>query len=186
MAMRFRKSVKIGPVRMTASKSGISTSFGVKGYRVTKTASGKVRKTTSIPGTGVSFVSESGSKKRSSSGNGGQKKPFYTRWWFIALVLLVLIGSCSNATAGKSTPEATATPAPTAVATPVPERAAVQTEPTPEPVHTYIFNSSTNVFHRPDCRAVSSMKDENKIEITDTYQNMLANGYQACDICNPR
>lgn len=67
MGIRFRKSVKIGPVRLTASKSGISKSIGVKGFRVTKTASGRVRTTASIPGTGLSYVSESSKKKRAPS-----------------------------------------------------------------------------------------------------------------------
>lgn len=64
MGFRFRKSVNVGPVRFTASKSGISTSFGGKGARVTKTASGRTRTTLSVPGTGISYVSESGSKKK--------------------------------------------------------------------------------------------------------------------------
>ena len=64
MGFRYRKSVKIGPVRLTASKSGISTSVGVKGLRVTKTANGRVRTTTSIPGTGISYVKESSSKRQ--------------------------------------------------------------------------------------------------------------------------
>lgn len=62
MGFRFRKSKKIGPFRITMSKSGISYSAGVKGFRVTKTASGRVRTTASIPGTGISYVKESGGK----------------------------------------------------------------------------------------------------------------------------
>lgn len=58
MGFRFRKSTNIGPFRITASKSGISTSFGGKGARVTKMADGRTRTTLSIPGTGISHVSE--------------------------------------------------------------------------------------------------------------------------------
>ena len=36
MGFNYRKSKKIGPFRVTASKSGISTSVGGKGYRVTR------------------------------------------------------------------------------------------------------------------------------------------------------
>lgn len=36
MGFRFRKSFGFGPVRVTLSKSGISTSVGVKGARITK------------------------------------------------------------------------------------------------------------------------------------------------------
>lgn len=63
MGFRFRKSWKIGPFRATLSKSGISYSVGVKGYRVTKTTSGRVRTTASIPGTGISYVKETSAKK---------------------------------------------------------------------------------------------------------------------------
>jgi Flp pilus assembly protein TadB len=55
MGWRIRKSTKIGPFRITASKSGTSVSVGGKGYRITKQANGKIRKTYSIPGTGISY-----------------------------------------------------------------------------------------------------------------------------------
>src|SRR5437870_12534939 len=35
MALYFRKSVKLGGLRITFSKSGISYSYGVKGFRIT-------------------------------------------------------------------------------------------------------------------------------------------------------
>lgn len=63
MGLRFRKSFKVGPFRTTISKSGISTSIGGKGARVTKTANGRTKTTLSIPGTGISHVSESSSSK---------------------------------------------------------------------------------------------------------------------------
>lgn len=63
MGFRFRKSFGFGPFRTTISKSGISTSVGVKGARITKRADGKTQTTLSIPGTGISHVSTSGGKK---------------------------------------------------------------------------------------------------------------------------
>ena len=63
MGFRFRKSVSFGPFRATISKSGISTSVGVKGARITKRADGKTQTTVSIPGTGISHVSTASSKK---------------------------------------------------------------------------------------------------------------------------
>lgn len=53
MGLQFRKSIKLGPFRATFSKSGISTSVGVKGARITKRADGKTQTTLSIPGTGI-------------------------------------------------------------------------------------------------------------------------------------
>ena len=58
MGLRFRKSIKSGPFRVTLSKSGIGWSVGGKGFRYTKTATGRTRRTYSIPGSGISYVTE--------------------------------------------------------------------------------------------------------------------------------
>lgn len=64
MGLRFRKSINLGHgFRINLSKSGIGYSLGAPGFRFTKTASGRKRTTYSIPGTGISYVSESGKKK---------------------------------------------------------------------------------------------------------------------------
>ncbi len=57
MGFRVRKSFKIAPgVRMTVSPRGVSTSVGVKGVRVTRGADGRVTRTLSAPGTGISHT----------------------------------------------------------------------------------------------------------------------------------
>lgn len=58
MGFRFRKSFGKGPFRITLSKSGVGYSAGVKGFRMTKKSGGGIRTTASIPGTGISYVSE--------------------------------------------------------------------------------------------------------------------------------
>lgn len=59
MGFRYRKSVKLPfGFRVNFSRKGIGYSWGVKGYRKTVTADGKLRTTYSIPGTGVSYVEE--------------------------------------------------------------------------------------------------------------------------------
>lgn len=59
MAFRYRKSINLGGgFRVNLSKSGIGYSWGVKGYRITKTAKGTTRRTVSVPGTGLSWVDE--------------------------------------------------------------------------------------------------------------------------------
>lgn len=65
MGFRFRKSVSLfgGAFRINFSKSGIGYSYGGKGARVTKTANGRTRTTLSLPGTGISYIAESGKKK---------------------------------------------------------------------------------------------------------------------------
>ena len=65
MGFRFRKSINLGGgFRINLSKSGVGYSWGVKGYRVTKTAKGTTRTTASIPGTGISYVKETGKGNR--------------------------------------------------------------------------------------------------------------------------
>ena len=60
MGFRFRKSINLGGgFRVNLSKSGVGYSWGTKGVRFTKTAKGKRRTTLSIPGTGISYVTES-------------------------------------------------------------------------------------------------------------------------------
>ncbi len=66
MGWRFRKSINLGGgFRVNISRSGVGYSWGVPGYRVTKKAGGGVRQTTSIPGTGISHVTESNRSRRS-------------------------------------------------------------------------------------------------------------------------
>ena len=67
MGLRFRKSWGAGPVRFNLSKSGIGGSIGVKGARLTRTANGRTRSTLSIPGSGISYVTESSGKKRTTA-----------------------------------------------------------------------------------------------------------------------
>lgn len=58
MGFRVRKSIKIMPgVRMTFSPSGVSTSIGVRGARVTRGANGRITRTIGIPGSGISHTS---------------------------------------------------------------------------------------------------------------------------------
>ena len=65
MGVRFRKSINLGHgVMVNLSKSGIGCSIGARGIRVTKTAKGCVRTTASVPGTGISYVSETLTKKQ--------------------------------------------------------------------------------------------------------------------------
>lgn len=54
MAFNFRKSRSLGKLfRVNLSKSGIGVSAGVPGFRVSLSPKGKVKRTVSIPGTGL-------------------------------------------------------------------------------------------------------------------------------------
>lgn len=107
MGIRFRKSIKLGGgTKLNLSKSGVGISTGVKGFRVSKNTSGRSRVTSSLPGTGLSYVNEFGSSGISagdstpssgtSSGSSG-KGPKKNRGKLIGslvmiLLVLVLIG----------------------------------------------------------------------------------------------
>lgn len=61
MGFHFRRSIHVGRgFRINLSKSGVSYSWGAKGYTITRKADGRIRQTVSIPGTGLSYSSESG------------------------------------------------------------------------------------------------------------------------------
>ena len=67
MGLSYRKSFKAGPIRLTASKSGISYSAGIKGARITKRADGRVQRTVSLPGTGARYTTTTGNKPKAAS-----------------------------------------------------------------------------------------------------------------------
>lgn len=50
---------------------------------------------------------------------------------------------------------------------------------------TYILNTSTMKFHRPDCPGVEDIKDKNKKEYTGSRDELIAEGYTPCHTCNP-
>lgn len=49
----------------------------------------------------------------------------------------------------------------------------------------YILNTGTKKFHRPDCSSVEKMKEENKQSFTGSREDVIAQGYDPCGICNP-
>lgn len=64
MGWRLRKSINLGlGFRINLSKSGIGYSWGFPGYRTTKLANGGTRQTYSLPGTGISYVEQQGSRR---------------------------------------------------------------------------------------------------------------------------
>ena len=65
MGLNFRKSVSLGKgLRLNLSKSGVGASWGIPGFRVSKTATGQTRTTVGIPGSGLSYTNTIGSKSK--------------------------------------------------------------------------------------------------------------------------
>lgn len=50
---------------------------------------------------------------------------------------------------------------------------------------TYILNTKTMKFHRPDCDSVKSIKSENREEYTGEREKLINEGYEACKSCKP-
>lgn len=68
MGLRFRKSIKLGKhTRLNLNKKSFGVSFGGKGARFTLNSKGRRTSTFGIPGTGLSYTTTSGGKKRSRS-----------------------------------------------------------------------------------------------------------------------
>lgn len=51
--------------------------------------------------------------------------------------------------------------------------------------YTYIANNHTLKFHRPNCRSVKQMTDENKIYLNCTRADAINRGYEPCKHCEP-
>lgn len=99
MGMRYRKSLKFGPLRVNLSKSGVGYSVGNKFYRVTKKADGGMRTTATLPGTGISNVKDYSKKQveeaaqMPSTGKKKKKAPAIVGG---AVALLLLIGAVTG------------------------------------------------------------------------------------------
>lgn len=58
------------------------------------------------------------------------------------------------------------------------------TDIAPEPaLGYYIGNTSTGVFHRPDCNRIPLMNPANKVTLRGTRDTAIARGYTPCGIC---
>ena len=49
----------------------------------------------------------------------------------------------------------------------------------------YVLNTNTKKFHRPDCSSVGQMKDKNRQDFTGTRDEVIRMGYDPCKRCNP-
>ncbi len=49
----------------------------------------------------------------------------------------------------------------------------------------YVLNTSSKKFHRPDCSSVGKMADKNKKEFKGDRNDLISDGYAPCKNCNP-
>lgn len=63
-------------------------------------------------------------------------------------------------------------------------------EPSPAPsqneeARDYVLNTNSQKFHYPDCGSVKKMKAHNRMDVHETRQALIAQGYEPCKNCNP-
>lgn len=100
MATRFRKSKKVGPVRVNVGKKSVGVSVGGKVAGVSVNSKTGTKTRVSIPGAGVSYTNNISSGSTKASGTGVKKK---TGIWMLVLGILFIISglvAIGNSTAG--------------------------------------------------------------------------------------
>lgn len=50
---------------------------------------------------------------------------------------------------------------------------------------TYILNTNSKKFHLPSCSSIGQMKEANKKEVSESRDEIIAQGYVPCKRCNP-
>lgn len=61
----------------------------------------------------------------------------------------------------------------------LPSRSVTQEE------ETYVLNTNTHRFHRPDCESVAQIKEKNKKTVTAYREDLIEQGYIPCGVCSP-
>ena len=56
---------------------------------------------------------------------------------------------------------------------------------TAEQEESYVLNTSSKKFHRPDCSGVAGMSPNNRQDYTGTRQSLIDHGYSPCGTCKP-
>jgi len=115
MAWRFRKSIKLGPLKLNLSKSGVGYSIGGCGFRVGKDAKGRSYTATSIPGTGI-YQRKYASPDKATAGDAAPVSVDSARQTsgagcLVLLVLVVLAALAVHSLLSKPTPAPVTPPA---------------------------------------------------------------------------
>jgi hypothetical protein len=113
MGWRFRRTVRILPgVRLNLSKSGVSTSIGVRGATINLGKRG-AKATIGLPGTGISYSTPIGA----GAATGGDAAPGSSaRRWprRVLLVVIVVAAAIAGALSSRRAPDPQAEPTPDA------------------------------------------------------------------------
>ncbi len=100
MGLRYRKSIRLGGVvRVNISGRGVGWSVGGNGVRHTDPGGRRAYRTLTIPGTGISYRSSSGSNAPYAQSRAPESRPIavearqrhpWEKWLLIAVVLLLI------------------------------------------------------------------------------------------------
>ena len=52
-------------------------------------------------------------------------------------------------------------------------------------LETYVLNTNSHKFHKPDCSGVARISAQNKQEVTTSRSELIEQGYSPCGTCNP-
>lgn len=91
--------------------------------------------------------------------------------------------AAETTTAATEPPTEAPTEAPTDPPAPVQEEAPA--EQPAENTRTYVINTNTGKFHYPSCSSAKRISDANRSEYTGTRDDLIAQGYDPCERCNP-
>ena len=92
MGLRFRKSFKVAPgVKVNLNKKSAGITLGTKGAHFTVNTSGKRTASVGIPGTGLSYSTSSGGKKKGTKGKPASKRAAFQKWIGILIAVIAVI-----------------------------------------------------------------------------------------------
>lgn len=49
----------------------------------------------------------------------------------------------------------------------------------------FVLNENSKRFHKPNCKSIGNMKEENKKYYSGSRDDLIANGYKPCGSCKP-
>lgn len=91
----------------------------------------------------------------------------------------------ATTTAVETTMAATEPPTEAPTEPPAPAQEETPAEQPAANVFTYVINTNTRKFHYPSCSKAKKISDANRSEYNGTRDDLIAQGYEPCKICNP-
>lgn len=94
------------------------------------------------------------------------------------------IAETSAATTQAPTTITTTTQKPTTIA-PTPKPTTIAVINNNDSSSKYVLNTNTMKFHEPSCGSAAKIHPENREDVTDSRENIIAKGFSPCGNCDP-